>query len=67
MSAHVWLSDEFSVRRETLCCHRPPSPDADHICVRAVGHPGRHEYRMATEPGFIRSYSHREPRPDGQA
>lgn len=59
---HVWLSDEYSVPRERLCMHRPPSPNADHGCVRAKDHPGKHEYMMLTEPGVIRAYSAQEAR-----
>ena len=59
---HVWLSDEFSVPRATMCMHRPPSPNADHGCIRPVGHTDAHVYIMLTEPGTIRSYSAQEAR-----
>lgn len=51
---HVWLSDEFSVPEETLCLIAAPSPDADHRCVRAKDHPGKHEFRYEID---YRQYS----------
>lgn len=44
--ARVWLSDEFSVAGRTLCLHRPLSPNGDFMCLRAMGHAGRHEHHV---------------------
>lgn len=57
-----WPSDDYSVPADNLCFHIPPSPDADHRCIRPAGHPGRHQYVIATW-GAIRDYSHKDPRP----
>lgn len=43
--AHCWLSDNFSVRTETLCLDRPESPNSDYVCVAVKGHRGRCDHR----------------------
>lgn len=43
---HVYLSDDFSVPESSLCMHAPESPNADFRCLRAKGHPGKHEHHL---------------------
>lgn len=57
---HVWLSDEYSVPLASLCWHAAPSPNADHHCIRAAGHAGKHRYSFHAE---TRDHSHKDPRP----
>ncbi len=59
---HVWLSDEYSIPRERLCMYRPPSPNADHGCIRLKDHPGKHQFLLLTEHGVVRNYSAQEAR-----
>ncbi len=59
MQEHVWLTPEFSVRRETLCMHEKTklAPGADYrlrdnhkptglYCLKGADHPGKHEFSV---------------------
>lgn len=70
MQQWVWLSDEFSVRAETLCMRPKRGSDAglgairsDAVnpptCLEGRGHGGACSY---THDPDIRLYSHTEPR-----
>lgn len=54
-----WPSEHYSVPLEDRCMHVPPAPNRDFRCMRATGHPGKHEYHWSP---VIRDYSHKEKR-----
>lgn len=41
-----WPSPDYSVPADDLCWHIPPSPDADHRCIRERGHSGKHLFEI---------------------
>lgn len=68
---HVWLTDDFSVCKETLCFHEkttlPPGTTnfrtasrqgTGLFCIAGVGHKGNHKFAQPD----IRLYGFREPK-----